>query len=47
MVRDKGGFLITEAQILEQLGNVKDVVKDAEPLFDQVLNQRSRASTPH
>lgn len=38
MIRDKSSFLKTEAEILQQLGNVEDAVADSEFLDHQVLN---------
>src|SRR5436190_5413806 len=40
MVRNEGRFLITEAQILQQLGDIKDAVGHAELIEDQLLYHR-------
>src|SRR5262245_32421377 len=38
MCGDERRFLIAKAQVLEQLGNVEDIVEDAEAVADQLLN---------
>src|SRR4029453_8018371 len=46
MIGDKGRFLIAKAEVLQQLGDVKDVVEDAEAVVDQLLDHgRTPAGT--
>jgi hypothetical protein len=46
MIGDEGRLLIAKPQVLEQLGDVEDVVEDAEAVVNQLLEHgRSPAGT--
>src|SRR5262245_22000278 len=46
MIRDEGSFLKAKAQVLQQLGDVEDVVEDAEAVVNQLLDHgRTPAGT--
>src|SRR5262249_35219950 len=46
MIGDKGRFLKAKAQVLQQLGDVEDVVEDAEAVGNQLLDHgRAPAGT--
>jgi len=38
MIGDEGRFLKAKAQVLQQLGDVEDVVEDAEAVVNQLLD---------
>src|SRR4051794_30902900 len=38
MIRDEGRFLKAQAQVLQQLGDIEDVVEDTETVVNQPLN---------
>ena len=41
MVADKGRFLPAKAEILQELRQIKDIVKDSEKVLDKLLNEGS------
>src|SRR2546423_11721599 len=46
MIRDEGRFLKAKAQVLQQLGDIEDVVEDAEALVNALLDHgRTPAGT--
>src|SRR5688572_30144204 len=46
MIGDERRFLIAEAQVFEQLGDVEDVVEDAEAVVNQLLNHGRAPAGP-